>query len=45
MSLSEPLAAPPEALSSVAAGAPARVLSLEAPLAHSYPVDAIGNRA
>jgi hypothetical protein len=40
MSLLEPLAALPEALSLVAAEAPARVLSLAAPRAHSYPGDA-----
>ena len=33
--------APPEALSSVAAEAPAPVLSLEARLAHLHPLDAV----
>jgi len=32
----------PQALSSVAAEAPAPALSLEAPLAHSHPRDAVG---
>jgi hypothetical protein len=45
MPLSERLAALPEAPSSVAAEAPGQVLSLEAPLAHSYLEEGVGRQA
>jgi hypothetical protein len=45
MSRSERRVALPEALSSVVAEAPAPVLSLEAPLAHSHPPDGAGEQS